>query len=523
MTESAVAIVGSGIVGTTIAYLLANRGYDVTIFEKGPEYPYPHNAQFREKVLYMYDNPRYRLPSDFMDVTLSGNYPADLNHERVMAVGGSATKWTAITLRMIPNDFITKTLYGYGQDWPITYDDLEAYYCDAETFLGVSGTDADNPFAPRRSQPYPLPPFELSFDDGILSERLRRYGIRIHTTPQARTRNAYHGREACRNYGTCQVCPIGARYSPNHHLLQALATGRCKLHSNTSVRRVLMDRSGQANGLVYRDNDGEAEQEHRAKVIILAAGAIETPRLLLLSSDSRHPDGVGNAAGHLGNHLAFHHLWSGRLQYKEPLYPGRFGGMTGQSHQFLNAPSRGKHGGVKVEFSSHVPELLVPGSAAWRSGSEALADLEWRRRSRLMVLHAESIPSPLKSVTLSTRRDRFGDPFAHVHYESSEFDALTYRFARDIFDRFVRATEAEEAEINSENIFYSGYHHMGTCRMARHPSDGVVDEFGKVYPTVNLFLAGGSIFVGPSGAVNPTLTMVALAMRTTDYILDQIL
>ena len=153
MSESTVAIVGSGIVGTTIAYHLANKGFDVEIFEKGPEYPYPHGRQFREKILYLYDNPSYSLPKDLQNLTLSGDYRPDLNSERVMVVGGSATVWQAITLRMLPKDFKTRTLYGYGEDWPLAYDDLEPYYGKAEALLGVSGTDADNPFAPRRSQP----------------------------------------------------------------------------------------------------------------------------------------------------------------------------------------------------------------------------------------------------------------------------------------------------------------------------------------------------------------------------------
>ena len=118
----------------------------------------------------------------------------DLNSERVMVVGGTATVWQAVTLRMLPQDFKTRTWYGYGEDWPLVYDDLEPYYCKAEALLGVSGTDADNPFAPRRSSPYPLPAFELSYDDAIFADRLRQHGIVLHTTPQARTRAAYGGR-----------------------------------------------------------------------------------------------------------------------------------------------------------------------------------------------------------------------------------------------------------------------------------------------------------------------------------------
>ena len=526
MSESTVAIVGSGIVGTTIAYHLANKGYDVEVFEKGPEYAYPHGPQFSEKILYMYENPSYGLPKDLQNLTSSGDYRADPNDERVMVLGGSATVWQAVSLRMSPKDFKTRALYGYGEDWPMTYDDLEPYYCTAEALLGVSGTDADNPFAPRRSSPYPLPPFELGYDDAVFAERLRQHGIVLHTTPQARTRAAYEKRPGCMNFGTCRVCPIGARYSPNYHLLRAIETGRCRVRTNTSVRRVVVDRAGSARALVYQRNDEAKEREHSAKVIIVAAGALESARLLLLSASERYPDGPGNDGGHIGKHLTFHHVWVGQLHYKDHFHPGRFGGYTGQSHQFLDPPNRGKHGGVMIQFSSQFLSNSVTFSnyvpTDLRTGSEVVELLKARRHWRSIVLQGESIPSPQKYVRLSEQRDRYGDRYAHVHYETTAFDRETYGFARELFDRFVPATGSDEANLARAENFTSTHHHMGTCRMGHAPQDSVVDQFGKVHGTPNLFVVGGSNFVGPS-AVNPTLTMVALALRTTEYILDQLL
>lgn len=140
-----VAIVGSGIVGATIAYELTGRGHRVEIFERGPDYPYPHTPQFQDRFLHRYENPAYGLPDDLQGLTVSGTYRGDINHERHMITGGTATHWGGIALRMVPEDFHTKSLYGFGDDWPIGYDDVEPYYCRAEALLGVSGTDADNP------------------------------------------------------------------------------------------------------------------------------------------------------------------------------------------------------------------------------------------------------------------------------------------------------------------------------------------------------------------------------------------
>jgi choline dehydrogenase-like flavoprotein len=523
MSQSTIAIIGSGIVGTAIAYILTSKGYDVDIFEKGPEYPYPHTNQFQEQIKYLYQNPVYSLPKDLKNLTVSGDYRSfPLDEERAMVAGGSATRWAAIALRMRPSDFRTRSLYGYGNDWPISYEDLEPYYCKAEALLGVSGTDADNPFAPPRSQPYPLRPFELGYDDVILAERLHRHGIVLHTTPQARTRQPYDQRPACENFGACHICPIGARYSPNHHLQRAIQTRLCQFRPNVSVRKILVDRSGRTTSLVYQSNDSSTSSEHTARIVILAAGAIESARLLLLSADSPEAVGLGNEAGHVGQHFAFHHnWWNNNIEYKEALYPERFGGWTGQSHQFLDPPTRGRHGGIKVEFASRTYAGKV---TRWGTQKEIMEQLRPRVHSRAIILAAESVASPQKYIRLSDQHDRFGDPFAHVHYESAEFDYETHRFAREVHDRFVTATGARETHLSDDaNRFGSGAHHMGGCRMGHSVEDSVVDQFGKVHNSPNLFVVGGSNFVGTSGAVNPTLTMVALAFRTADYLLDQLL
>jgi len=517
-----VAIVGSGIVGTAVAHALVARGRRVEVFEKGPEYPYPHDRQFREEVLYLFDNPEWKLPPDLKNLTASGDYRHNPNLDRFMWVGGSATQWEAITLRMRPSDFRTRSRYGYGDDWPIGYEDLEPHYGRAETLLGVSGSDADNPFAPPRSRPFPLPAFELSYDDRLLADQLKAMGLVLHTTPQARTRAAYDDRPGCANFGTCTTCPIGARYSPNVHLARAIASGRCRLWTGTSVRRVATDAAGRARALVVRPNAETQDREHPARVIVLAGGTIENARLLLLSSGPSAPDGLGNAGGQVGRGLTFHHIWRGGIRYPAPLYPGRFGGWTGQCQQFVDPPQRGRVNGVKVEFTSQPPVFRFMAERRRlerRGGAEILEALRPLVSTRAIAFHAESRPSPQKRVSLSTARDRFGDPFAHVEYQSDPADHATYDFARELLGRFTQATRGEVAEFARDALdFDNGSHHMGGCRMGRGPGDSVTDRDGRVHGVPNLVCLGGSGFVGSSGAVNPTLTMVALALRAADFI-----
>jgi glucose dehydrogenase len=517
---STVAIVGSGIVGTTLALELVERGHRVDLFEKGPDTPYPHAPQYEERVRYLYNDPARRLPRDLRRVTAAGPYAYDLTAELVQTVGGAATVWGGMVDRLHPRDFHTRTRYGYAADWPLDYDALEPYYTRAEERLGVAGADDAAPFGSPRSRPYPLPAFEFSYDVARLAERLRAAGLALTTCPQARTRAAYDGRPACANIGACDTCPIGARYSPNHHLARALATGRLTLHANTTVRRVDVDASGRARAIFYRANDGARDVEHAADAIVLAGGAIETARLLLLSTSTRHPDGLGNGAGHVGRHLMFHHFWPAHLDFDEDLFPGRIGPEMAQSRQFLDPPTRGKHGGLLWQLPSLSGiDQHARDRAGWRTGADVMASLAGMARCEALGFHGEAAPAANKLVKLSTERDRFGDAFAHVQHVWTAFDDETHAFARSVLARIAAATRATASAIAPLESANSGYHHLGTCRMSAGPRDGVVDTFGAVHNVPRLFIAGGATF--PSvGAVHPTLTMVALALRTADHLLD---
>jgi len=520
MTRGRVVIVGSGMMGATLAYELTRAGCDVTVLEKGPDYPYPHEGPFRASVMYDVDERAWSLPRDLLTMKMTGSYgrARDLSRETVMRVGGSGTAWTGLATRMTANDFRTRTAYGFGDDWPIDYDLLEPWMCRAETQVGVSGTDDDNPWAPPRSCAYPMPPFEMTADDAWLAGRLAADGIHVHTTPQARTRLDFGDRPACMNVGECQVCPNGARYSSTHHLKLALATGRCRLLTRVTVRRVITDATGHATGVVYRDNDGHVDREHSADRVIVATAAFESARLLLLSRTARRPDGLGNTGGHVGRHLSFHHIWNGHLHYRERLHAGKVGFWTAQSDQFCDPPRHGEHGGIKIELPSrpwlgHVKEA---GEAA--TLEDAMARFAPVAHCRQIGMHAESVPTEDKYVALATETDRFGDPLAHVHYDSGEFDRRTHTFAVQLVERIAHASGATDFEFPGLDGFGTFAHYMGSCRMGTGERDSVVDSFGAVHDTPGLYVIGLSNFVGSGGAVNPTLTGIALALRSADSI-----
>lgn len=520
-----IAIIGSGIVGTTLAYHLVRAGHRVHVFENGPEIPYPHTPQFENEVLYAnrFSAAARAIPSPLPDgirgMSQSGDYPGSIDEERSMCVGGQATRWWGITPRLVPASFHPRTLHGYGDDWPITYDELEPYYCLAEGYLAISGSADDNPFAAPRSKPYLLPPFELSYKDRELSAKLKERGLVMHTTPQARARHAHEGRPGCQNFGKCNTCPTGARYSPNYHIGLALGTGLLTLHTGTLVRRIVLQ-GNRARAILYHPNHGAAAKEHPADIVIVAAGAIESARLLLLSKGpGNHRDGMGNASGLVGRNLGFHHVWRGHMHFKENMMAGRIGPPTMLSHQFIDPPGMREHGGVTVELFDSLSGLHADSVAAqnWRSGADIVAALQPALHCRGLTFNGETKPSPNKYTALSDRKDRFGDPFMHVHYELDEFDHETYGYSQLLSQRFAEAVGAERVQVDPITQYWSAHHHLGTCRMGSSVRDSVVDSYGAVHDAQGVYVCGGSTFVTAT-SLQPTLTMVALAIRSAERI-----
>ena len=523
-----VAIVGAGITGTTLAWHLVKAGCQVDIFENGPEVPYPHAPQFEAEVLYanQYAPPTPSfpppLPPDIKNISQAGDYGGDLQQERIMCVGGQATRWFAMTPRIGTEHFRSFSLYGFGRDWPISYEDLEPYYSRAEAHIGVSG-QSDNPFAPRRASPFPLPAFALSYQDRIFAEKLKARGIVTHTTPQARAREDYDGRPGCQNFGECERCPVGARYSPNHHLEMLRDSKLFALHANCLVRRIIVEK-GRAIGIAYHPDHGARQIAHHADVVIVAAGAIETARLLLLSKGPGiHSDGLGNASGQVGRNFGMHHVWWNELSFAKPVMPGRAGPPTLLSHQFTLPEKDGGGGGMTVEMFDGVPQgtVLAAGRRQYVSGKASLEALRPFISKRALTVNAETIPSDDKYVALGDKRDRFGDPFAAVTYKLNDFDRATYQRAQRLAGRFGAALGAESLSPGPIEQFWSAHHHLGTCRMGDSLHDSVTDSFGALHETSGVYICGGAAFptVTP---LQPTLTMVALAIRSADRIAEQL-
>ena len=242
-----------------------------------------------------------------------------------MVLGGPAMHWGGAVPRFSPEDFRLRSLYGVADDWPISFDDIEPYYQEAEERIGVAG-EPGPPDCDPRSKPYPMPPLPLSYGLARIREWTERTEVPFWTQPWARNTEPYQGRNVCRRCDTCYVCPTGAKYTPDFAFDRLLAAGSIDIAERTLVRRLRLapdsDRIVAAEAVDRDAPDGTVE--FRAGTFVLAAGHAWSSHLLLLSANSRFPDGLANRAGNVGLYMTGHWYIAGFIDLPMRLYPGMF-------------------------------------------------------------------------------------------------------------------------------------------------------------------------------------------------------
>ena len=306
-------IIGAGASGGILAWELSRRGHSVVVLEQGPFF---QPSDFRhDEIDVIIDrrlmNNHDRQPNTFRktEQEVAVRKPV-VEYGRM--VGGGSAHFTANYWRFHEIDFIEASkkgaIAGTGfTDWPITYADLEPYYTKAEWELGVSGDATRNPFDPPRSKPYPTPPLPIKSSGVLFEQGARKLGWHPAPAPMAIISQAYDGRPGCVHCGFCEYfgCEVGAKSSTLATVIpKAIATGRCEIRPESYVRAVEIDARGRATGATYFDAK-RAVHHQRAKAVIVAANGSETPRLLLLSTSSRFPNGLANSSGLVGRYLMF--------------------------------------------------------------------------------------------------------------------------------------------------------------------------------------------------------------------------
>ncbi len=333
-----VCVVGAGPAGALAASSLASDGHDVVVLEAGPRFDFESRQRRMEEAIRPgHHGSVWEMGGERDAFSATGEQYYPLNVARVKGVGGSTLHWQGMVMRLHPTDFDG----GHGNDdpaWPIGYDDLRPYYADAERALGVAG-DADNPFAPAREDPFPLPGFPPSHSDSLFAEACEALGITTHSVPNARNSEGYDGRSACVGYGTCQpVCPSGAKYDASVHIQDAEAAG-ARVVDRVPVQRLETDGDGRVSAAVYATPDG-TEHRQAAREFVLAAGGVEIPRLLLLSRSAAHPDGLANASGLVGRYFMDHLFAGAGGTLDRETRQNHVGFITSECHQFYDDPGQ---------------------------------------------------------------------------------------------------------------------------------------------------------------------------------------
>jgi len=513
--ETEVCIIGGGAAGGTLALELGRRGVKVIVLESGPRHDFRQRHQYVRRYLKR-ENPWHSPLPELERHTVDGNPRFPLAASRVRGLGGATLHWEGYTVRFHADDFRLRSRYGIADDWPISYQDLEPYYMQAERALGVAGT-ADDPWASPRTAPYPLPAFAFSHSDRLFQRACQSVGIALHHLPQARNSVAYAGRPACQACSTCAVCPTGAKASIDlTHFPPAEATGNVRVLTDATVLRLEVEGSGQISGAVFAHAD-KVERRVSAQIFIVAAGAVETARLLLLSTSPTHPTGLANRSGLVGRYFMSHPSVDVTGRVAENVYPYRIGFSTAMSRQFSVDRDRARRGAFLMEFlnsAGSTPERIAGASGLWGDALRRHVQAEFGRSVGIRV-YCEQLPEYANAVTLNRRvLDYVGSAVAHLRYSLGRYERETLDEAKGIASKILATLPV--TDIRATTVQFAG-HQIGTHRMGRDPGTSVVDADLRAHDVPNLYLVGSGAFVTAS-ASPPTLTIIALAIRVADHI-----
>ncbi|MDR9506365.1 GMC family oxidoreductase [Brevibacillus agri] len=506
-----VCIVGAGAAGGVLAYELAKAGLRVVVLEAGPFWDPQRDFASDELEMQRLAWQETRL--------VAGNDPLRLGHNNSgRGVGGGTVHFTGVFLRFHESDFMTKTIDGVGEDWPITYRDLAPYYDKIEREIAVSGP-SHFPWGAFQG-PYPYPVREpISANAQLFREGCDKLGIESVVAPLAILSAPFDGRPPCINRGFCnQGCMPNAKYSGLiHHIPKAIAEG-AEVLSDCMVTEILMA-GDRVSGVLFSHNGLMHRQ--MARVVILAGFVVETPRLLFNSATSRFPDGLANSSGWVGKAIMPHssHDVYGRLPEEVRLYKGtpvlaltQHFYETDRERGFARGYTLSAHGARPVSMAGAIATEREDQTFLWgKQLRETMLDYNMYGR---ITLVGEVLPHPDNAVTLSGEKDEYGMPVPKVTFSYQENDRKLYQHAIGQMNRIMEAMGGKPEHVVSDTA-----HLMGGCRMGNDPAQSVVNEFGQSHDIPNLFIAGASTFV-TSGGSNPTNTVMALAARTADKLVE---
>jgi choline dehydrogenase-like flavoprotein len=494
------AIVGSGAGGATLACKLAEAGFSVVVFEAGPFWrpldDFASDEQEQQK-LYWTDE---RITAGDDPIALGGN-----NSGR--GVGGSTVHFSMISLRFRPEWFKCRSQLGYGFDWPVSYAEMAPFYEEAERALKIAGP-VNYPWGPPRRR-YPYREHEMNAAGLVLARGAEQLGIRWASTPLA-TVSAPAGKSPpCVYRGFCNFgCSTNAKQSALVVWIPRAIKAGAEVRDLAMAGRIAMAPDGRASGLHYQ-REGEWHFQ-KAKNVVVAGYAIETPRLLLNSACPQFPHGLANSSGLVGTHLTTHAgpgVWATFDEeirwYKGP--PN----MAVTEHWNYVDEGKDCHGGYAFMSQGPLPrawaQVLVTSRYLW--GEALRREMMKYNHMAGLVPVAETEPRPQNRVEVVDETDQYGLRIPRVVFSYSDNDKRLQRHAlRFMRDMLIAAGGRDLWESDDTS------HIMGTCRMGDDPATSVVNADGRSWDIPNLWICDGSLFP-TCGGVNPSLTIQALACR----------
>ena len=528
-----VVIIGAGASGAAAAKVLCEAGMKVVALEKGP---------WRRKESFGGDElaniNRYNLwPDPMLNPRTWRETAADKARLEMFCpvpqmVGGGTVHWQGWLPRFTPNDFRLRTVAGELAgtslaDWPVSYDEIEPYYLKVEWAFGVSGEAGANRFEGPRSGGYPCPPMPMSRYAQKFHQGCSALGWNSFPTPQAALSRPFGGRKATVVSAFAQQHgdPTGTRSSAlNVFIPHAVATGNFELRPDCLVRELVLDSQGRIRAAIYQDADGNlVEQE--AGLFILACGAVETARLMLLSKSGRFPNGLANGSDLVGRNVTFHEYSAAVGTYEDPIYAWAGGGYVSAStfEHYEHDDSRGFVSGGHVAVAGVGIPLPInwhlPGAPGW--GAEAKkVDRDNFNHSLAVAMVLHDMPRHDNRVDLDDEVvDAWGLPVARVTLAAHENDLAQGRYLIDRGADILEASGARSVnKVYAQRVTGNCSHQHGTARMGDDPGLSVLNRWCRAHEVENLYAVDGSPFPTGTGA-NPTLTIMANAWRVADRII----
>ena len=555
-----VVIVGSGAGGGMATKILTDNGLTVALMEAGPYFD-PANPDQQLHLKWPYESPRRGRGSTraFGDFHASyGDWNVDgepyemkgdtkFNWWRSRMLGGRTNHWGRISLRFGPNDFKRKSIDGLGDDWPIGYDDIKPYYDKVDKLIGVTGTKENIYNEP---DGFFLPPAKPRLHEMYYKKGAEKAGVKVIPSRLSMlTKRISNERGVCYYCGNCgSSCGVYADFSASSCLVfpaQRNAQGRLDLYVNSMVREVSIDNSGKPNGIVFINKDNKKEYKINAKVVVLAASACESARILLNSKSPYHENGLGNSSNMVGKYLhdstgtnnsAFipdlmnrktynedglgnMHLYSPwwldnkKLDFPRGYHIEIYGGLGAPSYGTgFNFNSLNSYFGIEVGgYGDRVREEVKKyygSTIGFNTRGESVPNID---------NYCEIDPE---------KKDKYGIPVLRFNYNWSDYERKQAKHMNETVKEIVQNIGGHMLSKNvgpDNGLLTPGevIHEVGTTRMGNNPNTSVVNKYEQLHDAKNVFIVDGGPFVSQADK-NPTWTIMALSWRTSEYIISEL-